>query len=437
MTVYLPTDNLPISFVLVEERIRKDHGDLDELANSIRAIGLIHPVVITRDYKLIAGERRLKAMKKLGIPELIHAKTFIFNDEVDPLKLKAMEIEENVKRKQLSWQEELLAKKRLLDLLQQIHGVSGPGRPTRSEALGIASPGFGINKLASLLGESNATTSKDLELAALIEQIPQLAKAETKEAARRQVLLGTTVAVALQQAKLNPPKTDKKWELYEGDFFTNINTIPRESIDLVITDPPYGASTSGMGPNSKGLLATPFVDDKFAVANLLSQLAGASYHVLKQDRFAAFFFDFLNYGVLLQALRDFHFDPIVTPLIWVKNTVVNTDPYRRYGRSYEPILLAKKGEPKLMRPAQRDVIEVQNLITRGVQETKFYHAQKPVELLEKLIIDLCVPSGTVVDFCAGSGSTAVAAINQQRRAILFEKDAAACQIIKSRLGAMP
>ena len=85
-------DNLPITSVLVEERIRKDYGDIDELANSIKAIGLIHPIVVTRSFQLIAGERRLKAMKKLGIPELVHAQTFIFNDELDPLKLKAMEI---------------------------------------------------------------------------------------------------------------------------------------------------------------------------------------------------------------------------------------------------------------------------------------------------------------------------------------------------------
>lgn len=430
-------DNLPITNVLVDERIRKDFGDLDELANSIRAIGLIHPIVITREYKLIAGERRLKAMRKLGIPELVHAKTFIFNDEVDPLKLKAMEIEENVKRKQLSWQEELFAKKRLLDLLQQIHGVSGPGRPTRSETLGIAAPGFGVNKLAALLGESNATTSKDLELAALIERIPQLARAETKEAARRQVLLGTTVAVALQQAKLNPPKTDKKWTLYEGDFIICAENVEANSVDLVIVDPPYGAATSGMGPNSKILLAQPFEDTATPTSALLSSLAYQSYRVLKPDTFAAFFFDFVLYSELINDLTRENFVVDPTPLIWVKNTVINTDPYRRYGRSYEPILLARKGSPKLMRPSQRDVIEVQNVITRGTNETKLYHAQKPVELLEKLILDLCVPSGTVVDWCAGSGSTGVAAIRALRRAILFERDVAACQIIKSRLGALP
>jgi len=429
-------DNLPITSVLVEERIRKDYGDIDELANSIKAIGLIHPIVVTRSFQLIAGERRLKAMKKLGIPELVHAQTFIFNDELDPLKLKAMEIEENVKRKQLSWQEEILAKARLLEVLQQIHGVAGGGRPSRSEQLGITSQGFGVNKLAALLGESNATTSKDLELAQLIKSVPSLAKAETKEAARRQVILATTVAVALQQQKLNPPKVDAKWTLYEGDFVVKSQDLERSTADLVLVDPPYGEDTQGMGPNSKQLIASAFVDSLVATRALYMDLADASWRVLREDRFAAFFFGFTVYPDLVSSLKTVGFDVDLTPLIWVKNTVINTDPYRHYGRSYEPILIARKGQPKLMRPSQRDVVEVQNVITRGTQEQKLYHAQKPVELMEKLILDLCVPSGTVVDFCAGSGSTGVAALRMGRRAILFERDAAAIAIIKSRLGVL-
>lgn len=428
--------NIYLKDVTVQDRVRKDLGDIDELCDSIREVGLIQPIVLTRDHRLVAGERRFRALQRLGVDVLIHAKTFIYNDEQDQLRLQAMEIEENVRRKQLTWQEEVLAKKKLLETLQAIHGVARPGYPSRSDVLGITSPGFGINKLSSLLGESNAQTSKDIELAKLIESVPMLAKAETKEAARRQAQLAVTVAVALQQQKASPPKTDQKWTLYEGDFVNNVNNIEADSLDLVIVDPPYGADTSGMGPNSKVLLAKPFQDSLIPTNVLLSHLAEQSYRVLKQNTFAVFFFDFVLYGDLLVQLIGFGFDVDIVPLIWVKNTVINTSPYTRYGRSYEPILLARKGEPKLFRPAQRDTFEVQNVITRGINEQKLYQAQKPVELLEKLILDLCVPGGTVVDFCAGSGSTAVAAVKTGRKAILFEKDPVACQIIRARLGAL-
>jgi len=425
---------LRLDSVIVDERVRKDMGDIDELCNSIKAVGLIQPIVISRDNRLIAGERRLRALKRLGVDALSHAKTFIYNDEVDPLRISAMEIEENVKRKQLTWQEEVLAKKRLLDIMVQLHGVSHPGHPSRSESLGITSAGFGVNKLSALLGESNAQTSKDLELAELITNIPQLAKAETKEAARRTALLATTVAIALKQSAANPPKQDQKWTLYEGDFVNNVNNIEPSTIDFIVVDPPYGEDSSGMGPNSKQLLASPFQDSLVPTVNLLQNLAVCSWRALRADRFLAVFFGFAVYSILVEALDSVGFSVDLSPLIWVKNTVINTSPYTRYGRSYEPLLLARKGEPKLIRPTQRDVIQIDNVITRGVNEQKLYQAQKPVALIEKLILDLCVPGGTVVDFCAGSGTTGEAALKNGRRVVLFEKDPTACQIIRGRLG---
>jgi site-specific DNA-methyltransferase (adenine-specific) len=354
-----------------------------------------------------------------------------------------MECEENLKRKALSWQEEILAKKRLLELLQSIHGIARPGYPSRSDSLGITSPGFGINKLASLLGESNAQTSKDIELASLIEAVPELARADTKEAARRQAILGTAVAVALAQGAAktaaNPQALpQQRWTLYEGDFVNNVNNIDNDSVDLVVVDPPYGEGVQGMAANSKELLTKGFADEKGAWDCIVEPLLTHSYRVLREHRFAVFFFGFGFYTSLVDTARRVGFQVDVSPLIWVKNTVINTSPYTKYGRSYEPILVCRKGQPKLMRPSQSDVIVTQNVITRGSQEQKFYHAQKPVALIEKFILDMTPPTPdcTVVDFCAGSGTTGIAALQQNRRVILFEKEHGACEIIKARLGAL-
>jgi DNA modification methylase len=429
-------DDLSIDTIVIKDRIRKDFGNLDELANSIREVGLIQPIVVTRETppSLLAGERRLRAMQKLGIKTLVHAKTFIYNDEVDDVKKKAIECEENIRRKALTWQEEVLAKKRLLEIMQQIHGVAGPGHPSRSDSLGITSSGFGINKLANLLGESNAQTSKDIELARLIEAVPDLGKAETKEAARRQAVLGTAVAVALAQAAQKPQQpSEQKWRLIEGDFSEEFKEVEAGSVDLVITDPPFGEDVAGMGPNSKQLLTGRFDDSLKATEDLLFKLALHSYRVLKSDRFAVFFFGFACYPNFVRDLRGVGFDVDTSPLIWVKNTVINTSPYTRYGRSYEPILLARKGLPKMMRPSQRDVIQVDTVLTKTKEEMKFYHTQKPIALIEKFILDLTPPETTICDFCAGSGTTGVAALNLKRYVVLFEKDGGACQIIRTRL----
>lgn len=55
-----------IASIIVGERHRRDMGDIDGLAASIAELGLLHPVVITPDGRLIAGERRLVACKQLG-----------------------------------------------------------------------------------------------------------------------------------------------------------------------------------------------------------------------------------------------------------------------------------------------------------------------------------------------------------------------------------
>jgi ParB/RepB/Spo0J family partition protein len=58
--------SIPIDAVLVGGRIRRDLGDIDELARTIAEDGLLHSIVVRPDGLLIAGHRRLAACKKLG-----------------------------------------------------------------------------------------------------------------------------------------------------------------------------------------------------------------------------------------------------------------------------------------------------------------------------------------------------------------------------------
>jgi ParB family chromosome partitioning protein len=62
----MTAQELPISAIRVGERVRREMGDIDALARSIDALGLLQPVVITQDCELIAGERRLRACQSLG-----------------------------------------------------------------------------------------------------------------------------------------------------------------------------------------------------------------------------------------------------------------------------------------------------------------------------------------------------------------------------------
>jgi ParB family chromosome partitioning protein len=57
---------LAIKQIKVRDRFRKSLGDIRSLAASIEEVGLLHPIVVRRDGRLIAGERRLAACKELG-----------------------------------------------------------------------------------------------------------------------------------------------------------------------------------------------------------------------------------------------------------------------------------------------------------------------------------------------------------------------------------
>lgn len=60
------TNRVPLSSILVGSRVRRDLGDLQALAESIALVGLLHPIVIDSQHRLVAGQRRLEAVKILG-----------------------------------------------------------------------------------------------------------------------------------------------------------------------------------------------------------------------------------------------------------------------------------------------------------------------------------------------------------------------------------
>lgn len=204
-------DPIPIGSIVVRpERMRKDMGDIDSLAKSIEENGLISPLTLVPENGsiiLIAGERRLTALKKIGVTHLVYGMHFTWRDDVsnDEYRKTAIELEENIRRRSLTWHEEVLGKQKLLDIYQKIYGPPSSGQVTRDERLGLKPQGFGVRKLADLLGESATNTSEDLELAALVTKIPALKGQPTKEAARRTLGLAVRVMIGQNQPKEAKP----------------------------------------------------------------------------------------------------------------------------------------------------------------------------------------------------------------------------------------
>lgn len=212
----MDTQTIAVADVVVENRIRKELGDIAGLAQSIKENGLIEPIVLAVGIntsvvdtppivRLIAGERRFRAMQSLGIVTLEHGIHFVWRtelrDSADPkiqLLAASIELEENIRRKDLTWQEQVLGKQRLLDIMQKIHGVPSGGAPNVSQKLGLTPKGFSVLNLSAMLGESLSQTSEDLKLASLVTKIPILANEPSKEAAMRK--LNLAIAQIVQSA---------------------------------------------------------------------------------------------------------------------------------------------------------------------------------------------------------------------------------------------
>ncbi len=100
---------IDINKIKVNDRIRKDFGNIEELAKDIEENGLINPPTVTPDFELIAGERRLRACKHLGYSQ-IEVRVMTVKDEEHQLK---MEISENENRKEFTFSERVDWAKRL------------------------------------------------------------------------------------------------------------------------------------------------------------------------------------------------------------------------------------------------------------------------------------------------------------------------------------
>ena len=128
---------LPLHEIILIDRQRLDLGDIQGLANSISQFGLIQPIVITHDKRLIAGGRRLAAHQLLGKTEI----DVVFREDMSQDDLHILELEENIRRKEETWQERCLHIATIHRLKQKNGALEGSNWTQRAtaELLGVDS----------------------------------------------------------------------------------------------------------------------------------------------------------------------------------------------------------------------------------------------------------------------------------------------------------
>ena len=150
------TRSLPIGRITVGERHRRDLGDIAALAKSIDEIGLLHPVPVTSDGHLIAGERRLRAVEMLGWKTVPCTLIPINLDQIV-----RGEFAENTCRKNFTWSE-AVGIKRALEPLEKAKAKERQGTRTDKhlEKFSTSSSGRALDKVAVVVGKHRTTLAK-------------------------------------------------------------------------------------------------------------------------------------------------------------------------------------------------------------------------------------------------------------------------------------
>jgi ParB/RepB/Spo0J family partition protein len=418
---------LPISSIAIINRQRReiDQKKLLELAESIKTHGLLHPIVVrepfaseldsvgTARYVLCVGGRRLAAHLLLGQTEIeSNLKT-----DLDALSAKIVELEENIARANITWQEEV-------DARAQIHEIRVKQNPLQT-----------FEDTAKETGTSKPQIWKDVQLKKAIEADPTLRNAPTKASAIRAAKHRQHVARRLETVlKAKDSDIDKK--LITADARVFLKDIPTRSVDLVFTDLPYGIDyfkTGGKHDQQKG-----HYDDSTEVAkSLILDILPDIGRIVKPEGWIALFMCYEWHGWLMTHLANIcttHHEtrehkvaqfcsagdasspctflrPELKPWIWTRKGKGNFGHYPELHAAsrYEMLVICNGGEARLVKKPVEDVLDFPAL-----SEERFHAMQKPHDLCLEVIDRLTVPGELVVDCCMGSGALLAAAAAKGR-----------------------
>lgn len=199
-------------------------------------------------------------------------------------------------------------------------------------------------------------------------------------------------------------------DLIHGDCFVLNKQIPSESIDLIVTDPPYGMNFVS---NHRKISHTPIAND--TNLNWLSGWFKDQYRVLKGNSHAYVFCSFHNVEIFIKDAKSAGFT-VKNILIWHKNNTGMGDLEGDYAPQYEFILFLCKGKRKLN--GRRD----SNIIKCPRTGNDNHPTEKPVNLIQFLISKSSEKGDIILDNFFGSGSCAIACHNLGRKFIGHEID---------------
>lgn len=212
---------------------------------------------------------------------------------------------------------------------------------------------------------------------------------------------------------------NEKIVIKQGDCLELMKEIPRGGVDLVITDPPYGISLTPQRKGGKFKDAKILNDDNLDwIDDWVNEIYGVAKNVV------CVFCGWQKIDIFKIALEKKF--TIKNILVWDKDWFGMGNNYRP---NYELCILCCKTNFTTKSNNKSNILKY-----RRLSPNKMKHScEKPVALIEDLIVELCNEGDTILDCFMGSGSTGVACINTNRKFIGYELDEKYFNIAKERL----
>lgn len=380
--------HIPVRDVTVsrDRRVRKivTPEAVAQLADSISRKGLVHPIVISRENELIAGETRLEAHKKLGYDVI----AFQYEDSLDPAEHREIELEENIKRTDLPWQDQV-------DALREYHTL-------RLEQ----DPEWTVEKTAEAIGLATKTVYTQLAVAKeIVAGNERVARADRYSTARGIVTRTNERRAADDLALLgaveDAPAVNAS-PILVADFREWVESYDGPPFNLLHCDFPYGINADKFAQGSAGEFGG-YDDTPELYWSLVSTLLENRDKLLGQSGHLLFWFSMRYYTETLAALQSgFRVDPY--PLVWHKSDNKGTlpDPERGPRRVYEVAFFCSHGDRKIISP-------VSNTFSGPTIRQGDHMSEKSQDMLQHFLKMAVDPQTRMLDPTCGSGSALRAA----------------------------
>lgn len=355
---------------------------LTKLRSSLREFGFINPVIIDREFNIIAGHGRVMAAKEEHIAEV----PCVFVDYLSEAQKKAYILADNRMALDAGWDEELLR--------IEIEALQGAD-------FDVALTGFGEDEIADLFaGEEQSAKDDDFDLTAALEKASFVECGDIWTVGRHRLMCGDATCAADVAALMDGKKAN-----------------------LIVTDPPYGVSFK----SSDGLtIQNDSMKDEEFYTFLLTAFQCMAEHL--ESGGSAYVFHADTEGLnFRKAFIDAGFH-LAGVCIWVKNSLVlgRSD----YQWQHEPVLFGWKKGGKHSWYSDRRQTTIWNY--DKPKRNKNHPTSKPLDLLGYPICNSSQENAIVLDTFGGSGSTLMACEQLNRICCMMELDEKYASVILRR-----